>query len=484
MLFERARNLILVLTLGLVASCGGGGGGGGGGGTTPPPPQVQGSLALTVSGLPAGVAAQVSVTGPAGFTQAVTGSQTLSALTPGSYTVTASAVVSNTVSYTPAPASQSIAVTAGNSGTATIAYSAAALKLALSDVANVPGAVFAATPPGDARLFIVERAGRIRILQGGAVLPTPFLDISSRVSAQGEGGLLSIAFHPQYATNGQLFLYYTDLSNNIVIERHRVSAANANLAEAGAGLASIRIPHPTHDNHFGGTVAFGPDGMLYLATGDGGGGGDPLGNAKNPASLLGKMLRLDVSASSVAQPYAIPSGNPYINDTTGRRPEIWALGLRNPWRFAFDNNNLYIADVGQNRFEEVNVAAAATGGLNYGWNIMEGTQCYNATTCNQGGLTLPTFEYEHGTGGVNGCSITGGYVYRGSAIAELAGRYFYSDFCKGFLKSFQYAGSTVTGQTDWAIPSIGNIVSFGRDGNGELLMINVSGRIVRIVRGT
>ncbi len=485
MLFERARNLILVVTLGLVASCGGGGGGGDGDTTPPPqPPQLQGSLALTVSGLPAGIAAQVSVTGPAGFSQAITGTQTLSALTPGSYSVTAAPVVSNTVSYTPAPASQSIAVTAGNSAPAAVAYSAVALKLALSDVANVPGAVFAATPPGDARLFIVERGGRIRILQGGAVLPTPFLDISSRVSAQGEGGLLSIAFHPQFAINGQLFLYYTDLANNIVIERHRVSAGNANLAEAGVGQEIIRIPHPTYDNHFGGTVAFGPDGMLYLATGDGGGGGDPLGNARNPASLLGKMLRLDVSAASTSQPYAIPAGNPYVNDTSGRRPEIWALGLRNPWRFTFDNNNLYIADVGQNRFEEVNIAAATTGGLNYGWNIMEGSQCYNATSCNQGGLTLPSFEYEHGTNGINGCSITGGYVYRGSALAELAGRYFYSDFCKGFLKSLQYGGTTVSGQTDWPIPSIGNIVSFGRDGNGELLMINVSGRIVRIVRGT
>ncbi len=480
MLFERARNLILVLTLGLVASCGGGGGGGG---NTPPAP-TQGSLAVTVSGLPTGVAAQVSVTGPAGFSQAITATQTLSALTPGSYTVAASTVLNNAVSYLPTPASQSITVSAGHTGTATIAYAAAALKLALADVATVPGAVFAASPPADTRLFIVERAGRIRILQGGAVLPTPFLDISSRVSSQGEGGLLSIAFHPQYATNGQLFLYYTDLAKNIVIERHRVSAANANLAEAGAGLEIIRIAHPTHDNHFGGTVAFGPDGMLYLATGDGGGGGDPLGNAKNPASLLGKMLRLDVSASSTAQPYAIPASNPWASDTTGKRPEIWSLGLRNPWRFAFDSNNLYIADVGQNRFEEVNIAAAATGGLNYGWNVMEGTQCYNATTCIQGGLTLPAFEYEHGTNGVNGCSITGGYVYRGSALAELTGRYFYSDFCKGFLKSFQYAGSVVTGQTDWAIPGIGNIVSFGRDGNGELLMINISGRIVRIVRGT
>lgn len=299
------------------------------------------------------------------------------------------------------------------------------LRLALRELASVPGAVFAAAPQGDARVFIVERAGRIRILQGGALLATPFLDISSRVSTQGEGGLLSIAFHPQYASNGILFLYYTDLGNNIVIERHRASA-NANLAETGAGLVIIRIAHPTYTNHFGGLVAFGPDGMLYLGTGDGGGSGDPDRNAQNPASLLGKMLRLDVSASTPMQPYAVPPTNPGLT-------EVWAMGLRNPWRYTFDGGKLYIADVGQDRREEVNIVATGQGGLNYGWNTMEGTQCYNAGACIQGGLTLPAFEYEHGANDANGCSITGGHVYRGSAIAELAGHYFYSDYCKGFL---------------------------------------------------
>jgi glucose/arabinose dehydrogenase len=477
MLLERARNLILILMLGLQGSCGGGSGYSGS------PGPVQGSLALAISGLPAGVAAQVSVTGPAGFNQAVIASQTLNALAPGNYTVTGASVVSGVVSYSAAPASQAIAVTAGITATATVTYSAAVLPLTLSEVANVPGAVFAAAPEGDARLFIVERAGRIRIQQGGAVLATPFLDISSRVSAQGEGGLLSIAFHPQYASNGLLFLYYTDLANNIVIERHRASG-NANLAEAGAGLVIISIAHPTYTNHFGGLVAFGPDGMLYLGTGDGGGGGDPAQNAQNPASLLGKLLRLDVSASTSLQPYAVPPTNPWFNDSSGRRAEVWALGLRNPWRYTFDGGNLYIADVGQDRREEVNITAAGQGGLNFGWNTMEGTLCYNAATCIQGGLTLPAFEYDHGSNAANGCSITGGYVYRGGALAELAGRYFYSDYCKGFLKSFLYAGGVVSGQTDWAIPNVGNIVSFGRDGNGELLLVAASGRVHRIVRGS
>lgn len=478
MLIERARIMILGITLGLLASCGGGGGGGSPG--TPAP--LQGALALTVSGLPSGVPASVTVTGPGGFSQAVSASLTLSALAPGNYTVVGGQVISGARTYTPAPASQAVTVTSGNTGTATVSYSAAALTLALQQVTSVSGAVFAAAPEGDARLFIVERAGRIRILQGGALLTTPFLDISSRVSAQGEGGLLSIAFHPQYASNGILFLYYTDLSNNIVIERHRASS-NANLAETGPGLVIIRIAHPTYNNHFGGKVAFGPDGMLYFATGDGGGGGDPAGNAQNPASLLGKMLRLDVSASTLTQPYAIPSTNPWFNDTNGRRGEVWALGLRNPWRFTFDSGNLYIADVGQDRREEVNIAAAGQGGLNYGWNTMEGTLCYNATTCIQGGLTLPAFEYDHGTNDVNGCSITGGYVYRGSAIGELAGHYFYSDYCKGFLKSFLYAGGAVSAQADWAIPNVGNILSFGRDGNGELLLVAAGGGVHRIVRG-
>lgn len=475
MLVARARKLILVFVLGLLASCGGGGSDG-----TPPP--QRGALALTISGLPSGVAAQVSVTGPGGFSQVVTASQTLGSLAPASYTVAAANVTSGALSYTPAPASQTITVTAGGTGTAIVSYGVVALTLALSEVASVPGAVFAAAPEGDARLFIVERAGRIRIVQGGAVLATPFLDISSRVSTLGEGGLLSIAFHPQYASTGTLFLYYTDLGNNIVIERHRVSG-NVNLAEAGNGLEIIRIAHPTYTNHFGGLVAFGPDGMLYLGTGDGGGAGDPSHNAQNTTSLLGKMLRLDVSASTPMQPYAIPPTNPWFNDGSGRRAEIWALGLRNPWRYAFDGGNLYIADVGQDRREEVNVWAAGQGALNYGWNTMEGSLCYNAGTCNQAGLTAPVFEYDHGTNDVNGCSITGGYVYRGSAIAELAGRYFYSDYCKGFLKSLVYAAGTVSGHADWAIPDIGNVVSFGRDGANELMIISANGKVNRIVRG-
>ncbi len=243
----------------------------------------------------------------------------------------------------------------------------------------------------------------------------------------------------------------------------------------------ITIAHRSFSNHKGGLVAFGPDGFLYLGTGDGGGGGDPSGNAQNLNALLGKMLRLDVSNASAAQPYAIPPQNPFIGQA-GRRGEIWAYGLRNPWRHAFDaaTGLLYIADVGQDRIEEVNVAGVASAGLNYGWNITEGSQCYPGDPCNKQGITLPALEYAHDASG--GCSISGGRVYRGSAIPELRGRYFYSDYCNGWLRSFLYAGGAATDRVDWGIASVGQVLSFGEDAQGKLYVLAASGRAYRIVR--
>lgn len=351
------------------------------------------------------------------------------------------------------------------------------VALAVRQVATgLDAPVFLTAPAGDQRQFIVERAGRIRILQNGALLAVPFLDISARVSTSGEGGLLSMAFHPQYAANGQYFIYYTDTAGDIVVERRSVSP-NPNLSDPTAALEIIRIPHPGFSNHYGGLVAFGPDGYLYLGTGDGGSAGDPPGNAQNLSRLLGKLLRLDVSGATAGAPYAIPAGNPFIGQA-GRRAEIWAYGLRNPWRFAFDAGNLYIADVGQERREEVDISPAAQGGLNYGWNIREGTLCYNAASCASAGLAAPAFEYDH----ASGCSITGGYVYRGVAIPELAGRYFHSDYCGGFLKSFVGAGAGVLEQTDWAIGKVGGIVSFGRDADGELYLLGAGGGVYKIIR--
>ena len=353
--------------------------------------------------------------------------------------------------------------------------------LTLRQVASgLDAPIFLTAPAGDRRQFIVERAGRIRILQDGQVLALPFLDIRARVATTGEGGLLSMAFHPQYAANGQYFIYYTDHSGDIVIERHRVSA-NPALSDPVAVLEILRIAHPNFSNHYGGLLAFGPDGYLYLGTGDGGGSGDPAGNAQNPGVLLGKLLRIDVNAATPGASYAIPASNPFVGQA-GRRAEIWALGLRNPWRFAFDAGALYIADVGQGQQEEVDINPVTQAGLNYGWNILEGSLCTNAASCKRAGLVLPAFEYAHGAGNINGCSITGGDVYRGKAIPELAGRYFFSDYCAGYLKSFVASGSGVQELTDWGIAKQSAIVSFGRDADGELYVISASGTISKIVR--
>jgi glucose/arabinose dehydrogenase len=483
MLIDRLRKLFLCLFMTLFAACGGGGGGPGVPGPVAPPVATTGSLTLTLSNLPVGATGAVRVTGPNNFAQDVTASQTLSNLAPGTYSITAKPVAVGAATWTPAPAMQSAVVVAGGTVTAAVVYSTAALSLALSEVANgLDNPVFLAAPPGDPRQFIVERTGRIRILQDGNLRATPFLDIGARVATDGEGGLLSLAFDPQYASNGYFYVYFTDPQHNIVVERYR-AGANPNLADPTSALAIIHIAHPQYVNHFGGLVAFGPDGYLYLGTGDGGGGGDPQGNAQNLSVLLGKMLRLDVSAARAGQPYTIPPTNPFAAQP-GRRAEIWAWGLRNPWRFAFDGAQLYIADVGEARREEVDIAAATLGGLNYGWNTMEGSLCFGAASCDRTGLTLPAFDYDHGVADANGCAITGGYVYRGSALPELAGRYFYSDYCGGYLKSFHATGAGIVEQRDWGVRNIGAVVSFGRDGQGELYLIAQSGRIYKIGRAT
>jgi len=354
------------------------------------------------------------------------------------------------------------------------------MRLGLQQVASgLSAPVFLTAPAGDPRLFIVEQAGTIRIVQNGNVLSTPFLDITSSVSSGGERGLLSMAFDPQYASTGFFFVYFTDLNGDIAIERYRVSSGNPNVADPSA-LRILTIPHPGFNNHNGGLVTFGPDGLLYLGTGDGGGGGNTLGgNGQDLDVLLGKMLRIDVSHASSAQPYVIPPRNPFVGQI-GHRGEIWAYGLRNPWRYAFDatTGQLYIGDVGQDRMEEVDVAATATAGLNYGWNITEGTLCYPNAPCNKAGLTLPVLEYAHDASG--GCAIIGGRVYRGSAMPELQGRYFYSDLCSGWLRSFVYNNGTAIEKTDWGIAPVGQILSFGEDAQSELYMLAASGVIYKV----
>lgn len=486
MLVDRARMLLLswLSMLLLLAGCSGGGGDPGTPpGSAAPPGATTGSLQVVINALPSGTNGAVRVTGPNNFAQDLTATQTLGNLAPGSYSVAASSVSVGNATYTPSPATQSAVVTAGATATASIAYASQALTLALLDIGpSFTSPVFLSAPPGDPRLFVVERRGVVRIVRNGVTLTQPWLDISARVFAGGEGGLLSIAFDPDFAGNGYFYVYYTDLNQNIVVERYGSSPV-PDLADPTSALTILRIPHPQFQNHFGGLVAFGPDGFLYAATGDGGGAGDPFGNAQNPDSLLGKMLRVDVRGATTAQPYTIPATNPYLNQP-GRRPEIWASGLRNPWRFAFDGEQLYTADVGQDAREEVNIAGTSQAGLNYGWDIMEGTACFGAASCDRTALTLPVFEYEHGANDVNGCSITGGYVYRGTALPELAGRYFYSDFCRGFVKSFFATGTGIVEQRDWNLGGAGQVVSFGRDGAGELYVIGAGGRIFRLVRGS
>jgi glucose/arabinose dehydrogenase len=345
-------------------------------------------------------------------------------------------------------------------------------------VSGLASPVYLTAPAGDARLFVVEQPGRIRVVKNGQLLATPFLDISGRVSYGGERGLLSMAFDPQYASNGYVYVYFTGAPNgDIVVERYG--------GTVGADVASssptpvITIPHPGASNHNGGLVMFGPDGMMYLGTGDGGGGGDPSGNGQNQNVLLGKLLRLDVRTL----PYTIPPTNPFVGQA-GKRGEIWAYGLRNPWRFAFDRGStpqmLYIADVGQNRYEEVNVVAASSAGLNYGWNVMEGMHCYpSGDTCSRTGLQLPAIDYDNPS---VGCSITGGFVYRGAAIPEAAGQYFYSDFCRGFLASMSgSAGGGFTTRT-WSVPNVGNVPSFGEDAQGELYVLSANGTVYKLVK--
>jgi len=354
------------------------------------------------------------------------------------------------------------------------------LKLDPFITTGLSSPVFLAQPLDDGRIFVVEQGGRIRVARNGALQTTPFLDISGRVASGGERGLLSVAFHPQYATNRFFYVYYTTQASgalaagDIVIERF-TTTSNPEVADPTTAKLIITTPHSQQSNHNGGLLAFGPDGMLYAGLGDGGGGGDPFQTGQNQNALLGSLLRLDISGD----PYTIPASNPFVG-VAGKRGEIWAKGLRNPWRYAFDapTGLLYIADVGQGAREEVNVIPATQAGVNYGWSIMEGAICYNASTCNQTGLTLPIIDYTHAAG----CSITGGYVYRGSAIPGIRGHYFYSDYCTGFLRSFRYENGVAVDVKDWGL-TMSLVTSFGVDFGGELYVMS-GNSILKVAQGT
>ena len=439
---------------------------------------TRGSLEVIIAGLPTGQPAGVTVTGPGNTSQALTATATLNDLAAGSYDVRADNVTAGNVVYVPTPATQRIAVTSGKAATATVTYTSSTFTLSAQQIVDgLESPVYLTAPKNDPRLFIVEQPGRIRIVKDGALLATPFLDITARVVSGGERGLLSLAFDPVYATNGRFYVYYTGAQGDIFVDRFTVSG-NPDVANTASDPV-LTIQHRENSNHNGGLLLFGPDGMLYAGTGDGGGAGDVPNNAQNIDVLLGKILRLNVATL----PYTIPAGNPFSGQPGA--DEIWAYGLRNPWRFAFDAPSdgtppqLYIADVGQSAREEVDVADASAAGRNYGWHTMEGTQCYNPSSgCNQAGLTLPVLDYDHS----QGCSITGGFVYRGAAIPEIRGVYFYSDYCSGFLRSFRLSGGAAADQRDWAFTNIGNVTSFGVDAAGELYMLSANGRVYRVVK--
>ena len=349
-------------------------------------------------------------------------------------------------------------------------------------VAVASGLVFPlhlTAPPGDSRLFIVEKGGTIRIVQGGALLPAPFLDLSAQVSGGGEQGLLGLAFDPRYGTTGRFVVHYTDLAGDTRVSAFRVSQ-DPNLADAASEAPILGVDQP-FPNHNGGQVLFGPDGFLYVTLGDGGSAGDPGNRAQSLADLLGSILRIQPLE---AGGYAVPPDNPFVG-VTDVRPEIWSYGLRNPWRVDLDplTGDLYVADVGQGRWEEVSVAAAADGagrGANFGWRIMEGPECFGSSGCDQAGLTPPLVWYGHDAG----CSITGGFVYRGSAIPALQGHYFYGDFCSGFVRSFRLENGAAVDQYEWpALAPGADLPGFGRDAAGELYVLGTDGVVYRIVPG-
>jgi glucose/arabinose dehydrogenase len=324
-------------------------------------------------------------------------------------------------------------------------------------------------------LFVVEKTGTVRRLTATGPEPTPFLDLTGQVSGGGEQGLLSMTFHPQVVANRRFFVSYTDRQGDSQVVEYALALNDGDPPQRIGTILSVDQPFA---NHNGGHIVFGPDGMFYFGLGDGGGAGDPNENAQDLGSLLGKLLRLDLERSA---PYGIPASNPFA-DSTGARPEIWAYGLRNPWRFAFDREtgDLYIADVGQNEREEVDVTAAGSaGGENYGWDLLEGTRCFEPrTNCERPGLVAPVVEYDHDVG----CSITGGYVYRGTAVPAIAGHYFYADYCSGFVRSFRWIGG-VTEEATWPelSPPAGRVTSFGEDESGELYVLSNHGEVYRVV---
>lgn len=356
------------------------------------------------------------------------------------------------------------------------------IRLALAPVADGLSAPVFVTHAGDGsgRVFIVEKTGSIRILAEGRLLDAPFLDLADRVISSGyEQGLLGLAFTPDYAASGFFLVNYTDRSGDTVVSRFRVTT-DPEVADETSEVRVLRIDQPAA-NHNGGMLAFGPDGRLWIGTGDGGGANDRYGNGQNPATLLGKMLRLDVTLDP-AQPYTVPADNPWVaGDWNGQNvaDEVWAVGLRNPWRYSFDRvtGDLWIADVGQNRVEEINVVRSGSpGGLNFGWPVAEGDDCFQGAGCDRSPFVPPVATYSHGA---DGCSVTGGYVYRGQRFPALGGAYLYADFCSGRIWGLD---ASEPADPVLLLESGSAISSFGEDEAGELYVTDLGrGTVTQII---
>jgi len=375
---------------------------------------------------------------------------------------------------TPTPAASSPAAASASAVTSP-AFDPAGLTVGFDNVVtglDSPLAVVNAHD-GSGRLFIAEQGGQIRIVRDGALVARPFLDIADRITSGGERGLLGLAFHPRFPTDPRFFVDYTDVNGDTRVSSFTVDPAQPDRADAATEKRLLFVKQP-FANHNGGAVVFGPDGDLYVSLGDGGSGGDPMGNGQSLDTLLGKILRIDIDHPSGDRGYGIPTDNPYADGSGGRRPEIWLTGLRNPWRISFDRStgDLWIGDVGQADWEEIDVQRAnVAGGTNFGWNRMEGNHCYQPSNgCEDPALTLPVTEYGHD----QGCTVIGGNVYRGSAQPALGGGYVFADYCSGRVWAIDpstndFRKPTLVAQTNH------NFAAFGEDEAGELYAVDISG---------
>lgn len=456
------------MALVLIAACGGTDS------PTPTPAPAQEPITET-----AGAESNAPVESTSVFSE--TGSVTATTTTTESEIISGTAGITDTAGITES-ATEETSAAEPQAEAQSVVFDPATTPLSTEPVATGLRLPLFATHAGDGsgRLFIVEKEGTIRILQEGELLATPFLDITDRVgSSASEQGLLGLAFDPNYTESGYFWVNFTDRQGDTVIARFQ-TGDDPNIVDPATYLPLLSLQQPA-PNHNGGMLAFGPDGMLWIGTGDGGAAGDRFGNGQNPATLLGKMLRLDVTSDPEGG-YLIPADNPWLEaDWNGQavRDEIWAVGLRNPWRYSFDRvtGDLWIADVGQNIWEEVNFIAADTpGGLNFGWPMMEGLHCFATQNCDESGLTLPVAEYDHS----GHCSITGGYVYRGAEYPQLHGVYFYGDYCSGRVWAL-YRDDSGGWQNPVAFESSLTLSSFAEDEAGELYLVDYSGALHRLV---